>query len=101
MLEIYNMTLDLASKITRRYLKIFNGSSVKPKTIGANCNPKSDKETLEHVHYMLLEMTEMVRNYSGNNKLKFNRWLGFVQGCFFCIGIFTLNQLRNHNFGGV
>lgn len=28
---------------------------------------------------------------------KFNRWLGFIQGCFWTHGLFTLNQMREHN----
>ena len=33
----------------------------------------------------------------GRNWDKANRWLGFVQGVLFCKGIFTIDQMREHN----
>ncbi len=37
-------------------------------------------------------LTNALLNYD-----KFNRWLGFMQGVFFCNQIYTLDEMKSHN----
>jgi len=50
---------------------------------------------LEHCNGMLFKMEEFVKE---GRMEKVFRWLGFVQGVLWSNGIYTLNELRNHNF---
>ena len=47
-----------------------------------------------HCHAMLDEMQQFVNE---GRMEKCFRWLGFIQGCLWCDGRFTLNELKNHN----
>ncbi|MDP3725886.1 MAG: hypothetical protein Q8R36_01675 [bacterium] len=49
---------------------------------------------LAHCHSMLDEM-EIFLNEGRMDKL--NRWLGFMQGVFWVLGMYTLDELKNHN----
>ncbi len=49
-----------------------------------------------HAKWMLDKIEEFV----AEDKLdKANRWLGFVQGIFYALGLYTINQMRDHNRG--
>lgn len=59
-------------------------------------------EAMCHVRGMLDKMDGFLDSVPDRGGLphdwvKFNRWLGFVQGCFWVQGIYTLNQMRDHN----
>lgn len=49
---------------------------------------------LEHCHGMLDKIVEFVRE---NRMEKTFRWLGFIQGVLWSNGIYTLEDLKNHN----
>ena len=49
---------------------------------------------LEHCFTMINPMRAMVYEKQYD---KFNRWLGFMQGIFWLLNIFSLEQLKNHN----
>lgn len=49
---------------------------------------------LAHCHGMLDEMEKFVAKGSMD---KVFRWLGFVQGCLWSNGLYTLDELKNHN----
>ena len=49
---------------------------------------------LGHVHAMLDEMDQFLDQ---DRLEKAFRWLGFVQGVFWVLGIYTLEELKNHN----
>ncbi|MBI2047842.1 MAG: hypothetical protein HYT27_01765 [Parcubacteria group bacterium] len=49
---------------------------------------------LAHCNSMLDEMEVFLKEKRMD---KLNRWLGFMQGVFWVLGIYTLDQLRNHN----
>ena len=49
---------------------------------------------LEHCHQMLDLMEEFV--VEGRMDKVF-RWLGFVQGCLWSVGVFTIGEMANHN----
>jgi hypothetical protein len=49
---------------------------------------------LAHCHRMLDEMVEFTK---ADRMEKVFRWLGFVQGCFFSGGIYTIAEEKDHN----
>lgn len=53
---------------------------------------KRNGNTLEHVRWMLDEL----RDLTGAKAM---RWLGFVQGVLWMQGIYTIDQMREHNKG--
>lgn len=53
--------------------------------------------TLCHVKWMLTEMKEYTPDRSSD---KLNRWLGFVQGVFWCEDVYTIDEMRTHNMSG-
>jgi len=52
------------------------------------------KEILSHCLWMLPKMAQFVKE---GEMGKVNRWLGFIQGDLWYAGIYTLEDLRNHN----
>jgi len=57
-------------------------------------NPFSREKSLDHLLSMIPQMREFA--VSGK-KDKLFRWLGFMQGVLWMNGIFTIEQLKNHN----
>ncbi|KKM95827.1 hypothetical protein LCGC14_1184220 [marine sediment metagenome] len=59
----------------------------------------SEQEQRNHLVHMLNRMEEMLdtARFPVTNWDKFNRWLGFVQGCLWNLGEYTLNEMREHN----
>jgi hypothetical protein len=59
----------------------------------------SEGEQRHHLAHMLDRMEEMLDTKANpvTNWDKFNRWLGFVQGCFWNLGERTLNEMREDN----
>jgi hypothetical protein len=56
------------------------------------CDPTieaSGETAARHISWMQDNMPDPVAD-----TLKFNRWLGFVQGCLWAGGVYTLDQLR-------
>ena len=58
---------------------------------------------LQHTKWMCYEVEKMVdelelisecvrKDYS-----KINRWLGFIQGVLYCDGVYTIDEMREHN----
>lgn len=56
--------------------------------------PSSKEEILAHCHGMLDKMEEFIRE--GRIEKAF-RWLGFIQGCLWSTGEYSLEDLKNHN----
>ncbi len=56
--------------------------------------PDSATEALAHCHQMLDEMEVFLAE---GQMEKLFRWLGFVQGCFWVAGLFTIDDMRKHN----
>ena len=68
---------------------------VKTQRNNLDCEP-SPMGAHSHAKWMLDRIEEFV----AEGKLdKANRWLGFVQGIFYCFGTYTINQMRDHNRG--
>jgi len=77
--------LSLLQKYKERIEKL------KSKTAENSYNEKVD---LEHLLSMLPIMEKFIQE---GQREKFFRWLGFMQGVFWSLGEFSLDELRNHN----
>lgn len=49
---------------------------------------------LEHCQYMISEIKTFLKQ---NRIEKSFRWLGFIQGCLWTAGIFSIDQIKDHN----
>jgi hypothetical protein len=58
------------------------------------CNIPYCGPYLSHLKTMFNPMRAMIYEKQHD---KFNRWLGFVQGVLYANGIFSIDQMRNHN----
>ncbi len=56
--------------------------------------PNSREEILAHCHGMLNKMEVFIQE--GRIEKTF-RWLGFIQGCLYSTGQYSLEDLKNHN----
>lgn len=54
----------------------------------------TDQERLEHVRWMCHQVHEFVDVGLID---KANRWIGFIQGVLLRVGLFTLEELKDHN----
>ncbi len=70
---------------------------VESREMNTACRPASTEIILAHCLWMLSCMPAFI----DEGKLdKFDRWLGYVQGCFACCCIFTINQMRDQTRSG-
>lgn len=56
--------------------------------------PGCEFGVLEHCAGMLDQMEEFVQQ--GRMEKAF-RWLGFLQGCLWSVGVYTIEEMKNHN----
>lgn len=82
------MTREKCLEVVDRYERIL--SSFGP--------GKKDRDMVEHLLGMLPQMRSfLVGIESDTEKMKFMRWLGFIQGVLWQRGWFTLDELKEHN----
>lgn len=58
---------------------------------------------LKHVRWMCQEICRMLSdptNMDLDDGQKIHRWLGFIQGVFFTDGIFSIQEMKEHNRPG-
>lgn len=53
-----------------------------------------DSDVLSHCHLMLAKIEQFIND--GKLEKAF-RWLGFIQGCLWCTGLYTINDMREDN----
>ena len=78
-------------EIYRRHL---DGHKVDPIDYPHDQYVRSSEKVCGHCFGMLDKMAEFVRD---NRIDKAFRWLGFIQGCFWSLGCYTLEELKNHS----
>ena len=88
------MTADKIREIIVIYRKKFEELSISQKQFPLNSIPKSDDDFLAHCHGMLDEIEVFIQEGRID---KVFRWLGFIQGCFWRVGIYTVEEMKNHN----
>lgn len=91
------MTPEKLRSAIHEYRSIFVALGVDPEEYPHDelVGPKNDEaDVLEHCCAMLPKMEVFIDQ---GRVEKAMRWLCFVQGCLFCCGIFSLDDLKNHN----
>ena len=81
------MTKDHIKLICTAYVKLL-------KEMGHNPIENPDKP-LDHCAWMSQKTIELIEEGASDRKI--GTWLGFVQGVFYSDGIFTIDDMRNHN----
>lgn len=52
---------------------------------------------LDHVRWMCQHLLELLKDSAIMDEQKLHRWLGFIQGVLYIGGIYTINEMRQHN----
>lgn len=91
------MTPEKIACVARRYSALLKEADVKPKRIDPTCSfaalPK--EAVLAHVAYLCAHIPEYVANPGTLGKA--NRHLAAAQMCLSFVGLYTLDELREHN----
>lgn len=81
-------------EVLDKYEEYFVANGIPKKKYSSESHPRLAKDVLCHLHAMIDEMRIFVRE---GRMDKVFRWLGFMQGALWCQGIYTLEELKNHN----
>ncbi len=81
-------------RVMDTYRGYFQRNKIARKKFSSSVPVHARNELLEHCHAMLDEMEDFV--VKGNLE-KASRWLGFIQGVLCSLGVYTLDELKNHN----
>ena len=88
------MTADKVRETLAIYRKKFEEMGIPKSQSPHSSFPTSDKDFLAHCHGMLDEMEVFIQE---GRMDKVFRWLGFIQGCLWRIGVYTIEEMKNHN----
>jgi len=90
------MTGDKVLEVVRTYRSHFVALQIEPKDYPHNelLGPRKDADILGHCCGMLPKIEAFVHERRIEKAM---RWLGFVQGCLWACGIFSLDELKNHS----
>jgi len=84
------MDSEKVLEVIERYRKFFRGVNIHPDEF-----PDVDElKVVLHCYAMLDKMEGFI---SEGRMEKTFRWLGFIQGCLWSLGIYSLEDLKNHN----
>jgi len=96
-----SMTRKKCLKVLKLYERDFRGRFVEgkakkfPEREMLPVNPrKAEKAAVRHVLSMIPEMKVFLAKH---RREKFMRWLGFIQGSLWALGVYSLEDLKNHN----
>lgn len=88
------MTADKIRLVLATYRQKFEKMGIPKKEAPYDSFPSSDEVCLAHCHDMLDKMEDFLNQ--GKIEKVF-RWLGFIQGCLWRCGIYTINESRDQN----
>lgn len=88
------MTPEKIKQVIQRYREQFVALGIEPKEFPHGELVGSSKGTLEHCSSMLDRMETFV---SEGHLEKAFRWLGFIQGCLWMQGVYSLDALKEDN----
>lgn len=88
------MTADKVREVIAIYRKKFEEMEIPKKKGPHNSFPGFDEDFLSHCHGMLDEMEVFIKE---TRTEKVFRWLGFIQGALWRSGVYTVEELKNHN----
>lgn len=91
------MKTEQMTKLLKHYYSLLETKGYEPIKVEGKDLPieeiKYNKHMLNHICWMCQE----AQQYVTENSEKTNRWLGFIQGVIWTSGIFTIDDMRDHN----
>ncbi len=88
------MTAEKVRQVIRLYRRTFTLAGIPATSQPHGIISLDRRAILAHCHAMLDRMEQFVAE--GRMEKAF-RWLGFVQGCLWSTGVFSVGQLKDHN----
>lgn len=88
------MTDKHCLKVLSMYRKFLIWLKAEPIEADYDSKHINKTQALNHLFSMLKSMEDFIKE---NQKDKFFRWLGFMQGVLWLLGAYSLNELREHN----
>ncbi len=88
------MNADKVLAVIEIYRKRFEILGIPKIGFSHKAIPYSKESRLAHCHEMLDKMEKFIAQ---DEMEKVFRWLGFIQGCFWSTGLYTLEDMKNHN----
>ena len=95
------MTTDKAKQVLiayREYLQQTAGVSAVQEASGDVLITEPDDDLVNHLCWMAEKAQEFLDKPEDVDKA--HRWLGFIQGAFWLLGDFTIDEMREHNKTG-
>jgi hypothetical protein len=83
------MNAEQIEEVKTKYLKKLHDYVAKPADTWCILDRTCDAIHLDHIKWMLEELPEDLD--------KANRWLGFIQGVLWANGMYTIDDMREHN----
>lgn len=89
------MTKDKLKEVTQYYKRLLNCRAERY-ALNEKVGPYFNEQVaiLKHCRYMANEILSFLEQ---NSTEKAFRWLGFLQGCLWTTGVFSLDELKEHN----
>ena len=88
------MTSEQVKRAIQKYREQFEALGIRPQGFPHEKLVDSPAVTLQHCYGMLNQMEEFL--VEGNMEKVF-RWLGFIQGCLWIQGVYSLDSLKEDN----
>ncbi len=88
------MTPERVQRVIDKYRELFGAIGITPQGFPHERLVDSPRSTLQHCYGMLDQMEVFL---SEGKMEKVFRWLGFIQGCLWAQGIFSLDVLKEDN----
>lgn len=88
------MTVDKVREVIAIYRRKFEEMDIPKREFPRDSLPTSNDDYLAHCYSMLDKMEVFLEE--GRIEKVF-RWLGFIQGCLWRSGVYTVDELRDHN----
>jgi hypothetical protein len=88
------MNSEKVLEVVKIYRDNFKNKGVIKRAFSHKFRVKLREDALAHCHHMLDEIEEFAKE---NRMDKVFRWLGFVQGCLWFAGYYTIDEMKDHN----
>lgn len=88
------MTKEKVLSVVKEYQSSLDKANIMSSAYPHDRYPQTKEEVLGHCRYMLDQIEVFLEE---DKTEKAMRWLGFIQGCLWCHGFFTVDSMKEHN----
>ena len=89
------MRPDTLFKALATYVSRFNTLGILPESYAGGALTPLPADAMRHAHWMCVELARMALDPANRDKV--NRWLGFAQGVLWVTGLYSIDEMREHN----